>query len=236
MDRGIWATWYDLADEGKDEYLAWLHGTHLPAMLSRPGYLWAAHVENVVSAEREARGNARLTHVDDPTVPDGFAYLLLYGAANPHVFADPSPSELLQSFDVTTREMQARQLGPRECIFVEVERVDGPEAASRRPGITPGPVIQFGTFNINALENETEMSTWYARSRLPLVQPLAGSVGARKLVSISGWAKHAILYEFTSMQAAESNLVDTTDWSRRVVDSLVHAPHSPTLGRRIWPA
>ena len=59
MNRGIWATWYDLADEGKQEYLDWLHNVHLPSMLSRPGYLWAAQVQNVVSAEREARGNAR---------------------------------------------------------------------------------------------------------------------------------------------------------------------------------
>src|SRR5215475_794937 len=84
MDRGIWATWYDLEAKGKNEYLSWLHTVHLPAMLARPGYLWAAHVENVVSAEREARNHARLTHVDDASVPTGFEYLLLYGAARGH--------------------------------------------------------------------------------------------------------------------------------------------------------
>ena len=236
MDNGIWATWYDLVAQGKDEYLRWLHGTHLPAMLQRHGYLWAAHVENVTSPEREARSAARLTRTNDASVPDGFEYLLLFGARNAHVFADPSPSEMLAAADATTRDMLARQLRARECIFVEVDRVDGPDAATRRPGITPGPIIQLGTFNIDAPQNETEMSTWYARSRLPLVQTPAGSVGARKLVTVSGWAKHGILYEFSSLEAAESGLVDTTDWSRRVVDSLVHAPHSPTLGRRIWPA
>ena len=235
-DAGIYALWYDLAPETKDEYLAWLHGRHLPAMLQRHGYLWAAHVENVTSPEREARNATRLTRTNDASVPAGFEYLLLYGADNAHVFADPSPAELLQAADATTREMLSRQLRSRECIFVEVERVDGPDAATRRPGITPGPLIQLGTFNSNTLENETEMSTWYSRSRLPLVKTPAGSVGARKLVTISGWAKHGILYEFSSLEAAESGLVDTTDWSRRVVDSLVHAPHSPTLGRRIWPA
>jgi hypothetical protein len=234
-DAGIYALWYDLALETKDEYVAWLHGTHLPAMLQRHGYLWAAHVENVTSPEREARNATRLTRTSDASVPVGFEYLLLYGAENAHVFADPSPSELLQAADATAREMFSRQLRSRECIFVEVERVDGPDAATRRPGITPGPIIQLGTFNSNTLANETEMSTWYSRSRLPLVKTPAGSVGARKLVTISGWAKHGILYEFSSLEAAESGLVDTTDWSRRVVDSLVHAPHSPTLGRRIWP-
>ena len=236
IDLGIWASWYDLAPDGKDAYLSWLHGAYLPSMLQRHGYLWAASVENVTSPEREARSAARLHRTNDASVPDGFEYLLLFGAENAHVFADPSPAEMLASADATTREMLARQLRARVCIFVEVDRVDGPDAATRRPGITPGPIIQLGTFNSDTLEHETEISTWYARSRLPLVQTPAGSVGARKLVTISGWAKHGILYEFSSLEAAESGLVDTTDWSRHVVDSLVHAPHSPTLGRRIWPA
>ena len=81
--------------------------------------------------------------------------------------------------------MLGRQVQARSCIFVEADRVEGPEAGRRGPGLTPGPVIQFGSFNINALENEAEMSAWYARSRLPLVKPQAGSVGARKLVSIA---------------------------------------------------
>jgi hypothetical protein len=204
-------------------------------MLERHGYLWAAHIENVTSPEREARNDARLTHTSDASEPTGFEYLLLYGAENAHVLADPSPAEMLQSFDAKTREMLSRQLRSRECIFVEVDRVNGPDGATRRPGITPGPIVQLGTFNSNALENETEMSTWYSRSRLPLVQTPAGSIGARKLVTISGWAKHGILYEFSSFEAADSGLVDTTEWSRKVVNSLVHAPHSPTLGRRIWP-
>jgi hypothetical protein len=192
-------------------------------------------VENVVSTEREKRNYARLTHVEDPSVPTGYEYLLLYGAASPHVFVDPTASELRAGMDAEGQQMLGRQLRARSCIFVEADRVEGPDASRRGPGITPGPVIQFGTFNINALEHEAEMSAWYARSRLPLVKPLAGSVGARKLVSIAGWAKHAILYEFSSLKAAEANLADPSEWTKRVIGNLVHAPHSPTLGARIWP-
>jgi hypothetical protein len=235
MDRGIWATWYDLEAAGKNEYLNWLHQVHLPAMLARSGYLWAAHVENVVSPEREARNQSRLAHVADPSVPTGFEYLLLYGALSPHVFVGPTPAELLSGMDAAGRQMLGRQLRARACIFVEADRVEGPDAEKRGPGVTPGPIIQFGTFNINALDNEAEMSAWYARSRLPLVKSPAGSVGARKLVSIAGWAKHAILYEFSSLKAAESNLSDPSDWTKRVIGNLIHAPHSPTLGTRIWP-
>jgi hypothetical protein len=235
MDRGIWATWYDLPDEGKDAYLSWLHTVYLPDMLSRPGYLWAAHVQNIMTPEREQDIDRRLIHTQDPAVPTGNAYLLLFGAQNPHTFVDPSVAELAASMTPETREMIGRRLAPRSCIFVEVARVEGPETKTRAPGITPGPVIQLGSFNSNALENEVEMGTWYSRSRLPLMASMPGCVGTRKLVSIAGWAKHAILYEFVSLEAVETHFVDPEAWSRQVVRSLIHAPHSPSLGVRLWP-
>ena len=235
MDRGIWATWYDLQDQGRDEYLAWLHGKHLPEMLKRPGYLWAAHIQNNMTPQREESIHQRLVHTTDPAIPTGNAYLLLFGAENPHVFLDPSPSELGEHADEETHRMLRHRSGSRYCVFVEVERGNGPEVKKRAPGITPGPVVQLGTFNSDTLAHEDEISTWYSRSRLPLMAPMPGCIGARKLVSVSGWAKHAILYEFTSMEMVEQHFTDHSDWSAQVVTTLVHAPHSPSLGMRIWP-
>ena len=60
MDRGIWAIWYDLPEEGKEEYISWLHDTYIPTMLRRPGYLWAAHVENIWDEEREEEADHRI--------------------------------------------------------------------------------------------------------------------------------------------------------------------------------
>ena len=37
MDQAIWATWYDLPEDGRDEYLDWLHGEYLPELQSKPG-------------------------------------------------------------------------------------------------------------------------------------------------------------------------------------------------------
>lgn len=236
MDRGIWAIWHELPGEAAAEHVAWLHEWYLPAMLQRSGYLWAAHVENVDWPEREEHNQRRLTHVADPGVPDGFRHLVLFGAASPHVFVDPSPAEMLDGSSAEDRRMLALRQGERSAVFLEIDRVEAPDAGARRPGITPGPVIQFGTFNINDVTNEVEMNTWYSRSRLPLVASREGNVGARRLVSIAGWPKHGILYEFTSLDAAQKNLQDASEWTRRVVDNLVHAPHSPTLGTRVWPA
>ena len=239
MDRGIWAIWYDLPEQGEDEYLEWLHEKYIPEALSRHGYLWAAHVRNLTPEERfqGAPPAFSLTHTDDSTVPAGNRYLLLFGAEHPHIFVDPSPTEMAAKMSATDRDMLKLRVSPRSHIFVEVERVDGPEVDTRAPGITPGPVIQLGTFNINALENEDELNTWYSRSRLPLMEPMTGAVGARKLVSISGWAKHAILYEFVSIEANRKYFVDKDrDWTDKVIQNLIHAPGSPTLGERIWPA
>ena len=38
MDRAVWAIIYDLPEEGRDEYMEWFHGVHIPEKLARPGY------------------------------------------------------------------------------------------------------------------------------------------------------------------------------------------------------
>ena len=87
MDRGIRAVRYDLPEQGRDEYIPWLHETHLPSVLSPHGSLWAAHVQNVPR-------KSRLAHTDDPSVPTGIQLLLIFSATDPHVLVDPSPVEL----------------------------------------------------------------------------------------------------------------------------------------------
>ena len=238
MDRAIWAAWYDLPDEGAKEYIAWLHDVHLPEMLERSGYLWAAHVDNDKSEERKQNVNRRLTHTDDPSVPDGNGYLMLFGAESVHTFLNPSPAQLAEKWGPDEREMLGMRLGVRECVFVETGRIDGPEIAQRAPGITPGPRIQMGSFNSNALANEEGMGAWYVQLRFPRMRTLEGCVGMRKLVSVCGWAKHAVLYEFdrnTSVEHYFQKELESEDWSREMVGSLVHAPGSPSTGRRIWP-
>src|ERR1700716_437241 len=66
-DRGLWITWYDLPDGGRDAYFSWLHGTYLPGLLKRPGYLWAAHYASQ-DLEAGAENSKRYKHVEDPRV------------------------------------------------------------------------------------------------------------------------------------------------------------------------
>lgn len=236
MDRGIWAIWYDLPEEGKEEYISWLHEAHIPEMLRRPGYLWAAHVENIWDEEHEKEKTRILTHTDDSSVPAGNGYLLLLGAPSPTVFLDPSPAQMAEKLSATDRDMLSFRVGARSCIFLERDRIDGPEVATRAPGLTPGPAIQIGSFCINAVENEDELGSWYAQVRMPRLKEMIGCVGARNLVSVSGWAKHAIMYEWITLESLKKNFTtEKIDRSRRAVSTLIHAPGSPTLGSRIWP-
>jgi hypothetical protein len=92
-------------------------------------------------------------------------------------------------------------------------------------------------------EDDFESGRWYAQSRLPHMASAAGCVRARKLLSVAGWAKHAILYEFVSADARRTiwnGMRAARDrdpkgyWS--IGPRTVHAPGSPTLGERTWPA
>ena len=93
VDRGIWMTWYNLPAERRDEYLNWLHGHYIPNMLKQPGYLWGAHYASEDDVKMTGAPK-RLGHTADPAVATGDRYILLFGARDAHVFANPTPAEM----------------------------------------------------------------------------------------------------------------------------------------------
>lgn len=238
-DRGIKAVWYDLAEDGRDDYLDWLHGTELPRLAARDGILWAAHYR-IAPPEHWVSFHDRMNRTTDPEVGQGTQYILALGAADPHLFfSDDAPLD-----DSGNGEMADRRLQARACVFAEVARILGPEAASRAPGAAPGPAVQFGSFQTRKPEQEFDISQWYARYRLPAVAHMPGVVAARRLACIAGWPKHAVIYEFTALdtrlanfQPHESKGEVDGEWTNRVaLDFTFHSPGSPSVAERIWPA
>jgi hypothetical protein len=245
QDRGIWISWYDLPDAAREPYLAWLHGTYIPKILKKPGVLWAAHYLNT-----KVQPGPHIRHTTDPAVPKGNDYVLMFGAETPHAFSkgvqaftQGAPSKLVADLSAADREMLAKRLGERVVITAEEARIDGPEASSRGGQLTPSPCIQLGSFNGGTPEVEDELLSWYADWRMEALGKLPGCVGMRKLVSVSGWAKHLVIYEFTSIEARAQNLAtmrtlypDEMKWTDEWIPKLTHAPQSPVVCRRIWPA
>ena len=114
------------------------------------------------------------------------------------------------------------RIGLSTCAFVEISRVDGTAVKGRGPEL-PGADYSIPDFYINALENEDDLNTWYSRSRILLMAPMTGPVGARKVVSISGWAKHGFLYEFTTLAERGKYFADTEEArSQKVAANLIH--------------
>lgn len=223
MDRGLWALWYDIADAQREEYLAWFHGVHIPEKLARPGYLWAAHYA--------LQGG------------DGRTCLALFAASSTAVFLNPSPAQLALKQSAQTRRMISMRQQAQSCILAEESRVDGPHIAQRGPGLTAGAVVQFGCYTTGNSAVDDDLGAWYAQERFPLLARLPGCIGARKMLVSVGAQKHAILHEFASLAAREQHFApheadahkpDT--WMGRVRPQLTHAPGSPMVGLRLWPA
>jgi hypothetical protein len=242
VDRALWISWYDLPDNGRDAYLSWLHDTHMKNVVKRPGVLWAAHFKSEGAPIQSGvpRGaHGRLRHTDDPKVPKGNAYILIFGADTAHAFAKPTTAKYRASLSKEDQKMIGTRVGERINIFTDENGIGGPEAGKRDPKQALSPCIQLGSFNAADVE-EDELLDWYANWRLPSMNRLPGCVGIRKLVSVSGWAKHSVLYEFVSLEARNKYFPDHEKanpemdaWTDRMVRKLLHAPGSPNVAQRI---
>ena len=237
-DRGLWVTWYDLPENGRNAYLSWLHESYLPALLKRPGYLWAAHY-----ATRAAEGGStrpELHHVEDPKVPTGFRYILLIGAKDAGVFGNPAPVEIHSALPEPGQKMIAMRIGERVNLMTESSRCEGRAVNTYKDGLTGAPCIQIGSFNC-PVEYEEEMLAGYVQVRLPAMCGAASCIRTRKLNSAAGWAKHAILYEFASLEGYQRDYEVTNAHApiglggHSIVPMLIHAPNGPNSALRIWP-
>ena len=92
------------------------------------------------------------------------------------------------------------------------------------------------TLQSTAPYSKATIGKWYAQIRLPFVSEVKGAIRARKMVSTVGWAKHSVLYEFTSHEDRRQNIVREFDpFSKKTIGETIHAPGSPSIGHRIWP-
>ena len=238
-DRGLWITWYDLPADGRDAYISWLHGTYLPGLLKRPGYLWAAHYASQ-DLEGGAENAKRYKHVDDPKVGKGYRYMLLIGVTDASVFGDPVPSLINVALPEQGKKMLAMRTGERMNLFTEACRREGRALGAYKEGRTGAPCIQVGSFDCE-LEFEEEMHAGYVLERLPKMCATPSCVRTRKLNSVAGWAKHGIVYEFASKEGFDRDYAPAVANSplglngRSVVPMLTHAPNGPNSALRIWP-
>jgi len=112
LNSGFWISWYNLPAQGRDDYLAWLHGSYIPAVLKRPGVLGAAHYASE-SNVRISGAAGRLRATSDPKVPTGDRFILIFGGKTPYAFANPAPSIYHAGLSATDRKMLAMRKAGR---------------------------------------------------------------------------------------------------------------------------
>ena len=106
----------------------------------------------------------------------------------------------------------------------------------------------MGSFNMATAESEIGLGKFYEQLRYPEFAKSPGSRRMRKLLGVAGWAKHALIYEFTSneeragspvYQSIRKNMAQTgthpVQWGEKVIGQTIHAPGSPVIGFRKWP-
>lgn len=160
----------------------------------------------------------------------GTQFLMLVGAPEPWTFLSPSMMDEQAALTGQARKILDLREGVRPCILMTFARIDGP-------------AIKNGKFRIGDLKNEFDVWAWYVQYRLPHMAQMKGCIAARVMVSVTGWAKYSVLYEFTSLQARmdsfdlphEALALDEEEWTVRVIRYTQHTPGSPTVGERIWP-
>lgn len=241
MDTGIWATWYDIDESERNSFVNWMHAEYLPFLKTRPGIAWVAHYRNEGGGHGMKQLGAALARSSLDDVAQGGQFLVLVGAPSPQVFFTPSVSRMKLPHGFAERlELQREKV---TNVFMEHARVTGPALHELDDISTPAPAIQMGSFRIATPEAEFDLGEWYARERLPGMAAMPACIRTRRLVSVAGWAKHGILYEFNSLQGRleqfetphETRALDRNQWIGKVVSTTIHTPGSPVIGPRIWP-
>ena len=240
-DFGIWATWYDLDATDVDNYLHWAHNTYLPSLQQQTSYTWAAHYRyRGGGAQMDQVKTTVVMHTQDH-IGQGSQFLMLVGAPSVHAFFNPYVEDIPN--DQRTQKMLELRKGVRTLMLTQEACIHGPSIHTQNsPG--PSPAIQMGTLRAKTIESEFDLIKWYAQYRLPSMEKMTGCVRTSKWSAVAGWAKHGILYEFESLdhrlryfeKGHESLALETTHWTHRITRASFHAPGSPFIGERIWPA
>lgn len=236
MDQGIWAVWFDLEDSKKASHIKWLHETYLPETRALPGIAWTAHYD--LHPEIYAPQRARLKHTSD-AIGQASQHLVLVAAASPNIFFHKSSPLDPANQSQETKDRFAERKEVRWLVAREDFRVNGPDYQGALPGGTPSPCVQMGSFVMETAESEIGLGQWYEQLRFGEFAKSKSCVRMRKLLGIAGWAKHAVLYEFTSNEDRAQNMEHTgthkSEWGEKVIAQTVHSPGSPVIGFRQWP-
>jgi len=234
--------WFDIHIENKAKLWWWLHDFFLNSLQSQTGVNWVAHYEIVPHPTTPyIKGAPLKKEIKDPKIPTGQENLIITSASSASVFF--GNRNTLKNMEEENFLYLSMRENYRTAVFIEEEIINGPEQDKNPLGMGGPPAMQFGSYNVNEISDEIELANWYRSERFPRLPVTRGMIRGRKLLSIVGWAKHGVLWEFIEMDEKEYSFEHRfieadrgEDWrGRHVLEYVTHAPGSPHAGRRVWP-
>ena len=165
----------------------------------------------------------------------------MIAAASPEVyFGFGNPIDALEKINMV---VFSARLNYRNAVFIKEQVINSPEQRSLPYGMGPPPAMKSGNYNCDTPEDEIELAKWYRVERSPRVSVAKGTIRGRKLLSISGWPKHGVLWEVTDLPLGDFNVearfadADRDDkWNgRHVLEYVTHISQGPHCGRSVWP-
>ena len=242
MGEILKAEWFDLEEESRTDTLQWLHNTYLPAVQASSGVGWVGHYAIVKSpSKRYIEGAPEKVETMDPSIATGWENVVLTAALSSDVFF--SPDNALDRLAKEHASQWSDLKNYRSAVFIEEQVVNSPEERAFPYGACPPPAMQLGHYNTNTPEDDLELARWYRSERFSRVSVTPGMIRGRKMLSIAGWAKHGVLWEFTDLPDGDYSFehrfvaaARDDDWAgRHVLEYVTHGYGSPNAGRLIWP-
>lgn len=242
MGEVIRADWFDLADEDRDAHWAWMHSEFLPALQSAPGVAWVGHYDIIAHPARPyIEGAPAKQETTDPSINTGWQNVVLTAGLTTNTFLGPNNG--VGVLHTQHGDALSTRQNHRAAIFIEELVVNGPEERAMPYGMGPPPAMQIGSFNTDTPEDAENLARWYRAERFPRVSVSRGIIRGRKMLSVTGWAKHGVLWEGTELGPDDSSFEPrfieadrNENWSGpHVLGYVTHSPGSPHAGRRVWP-
>ncbi len=214
-DLGLFTPNYDIDPGKEEEYLAWLHGEHLPRTLAEGSF-------------------SAISHFTAVEAPKRFQLLELMPAYTN--FHSAGRAEAAKTLPPNVAEMMALRLGQVRNHHAEITRVDGPAAGARGSGFALGPVVYLLRFDI-AEEGKVGFDAWLRREHMDAASKMPGLLSFRRYLTVEGEPANLLLYEFESAGARRAGALDeawATPMAKAVSGSITHGAHSKVLYERIW--
>lgn len=216
---GLLMVYCDVAAEHEDEFNRWYNEEHIPERLAIPGVLSAARYK---------------------AVDGGPTYLACYELASADAWYSEAWQRWLKQPTAWSQRMAPSVIGTTYIrnLYRRIYPQDVPEETAQAE---MSPVLLVGRMSVPG-ELEAKFNEAYNHERLPLCRGIPGYIRARRFEAVMGAPKYTTVHEMASVDVWKSQAWDdwrtavTPMWSHEIRPRMVHAPGSPGVYRRIFPA